>query len=127
MLESLENVVFIGSVSREEGSAYTMAFDVGLVPFIPCPMNDAINPVKMYMYLVAGKPVVSTNIRECVSNSRLVMAARTYEEFAEMIRKAVEVDNEISRQERIRFGLANRWEDRATAAMGIIQNEGLFD
>ena len=64
-LRQLANVVITGAASYDEGHAYTKAFDVGIVPFIPGPMNDAINSVKMYMYLAAGKPVVSTWLAEC--------------------------------------------------------------
>jgi len=88
-LRSLHNVVMPGAVSVEEGRAYTAAFDVGLIPFIPNAMNDAINPVKMYMYLMAGKPVVSTWIRECRRHSPCVRAAESVDDFVAAIREAI--------------------------------------
>src|SRR5439155_6779412 len=89
-LRSLPNVILPGAVSVEEGRTYTAAFDVGLIPFLPGTVGDAINPVKMYMYLVAGKPVVTTWIRECRRHAPYVAAAQTHEQFAAAIQAAAE-------------------------------------
>ena len=126
-LAALPNVVMVGPVSREEGVAYNAAFDVGIIPFTPGPMNDAINPVKMYMYLAAGKPVVSTHIEEASDNSDLVRVARSPEAFAELIRAAVESDNCSARLQRRQFGLSNTWDDRALEAIRIMEREGWFN
>jgi glycosyltransferase involved in cell wall biosynthesis len=124
-LRDLPNVLVTGQVSYEDGHAYNAAFDVGIIPFIPTIMNDAINPVKMFMYLVTGKPVVSTWIEECRRNS-LVIAARSEEEFVQAIRNAVEHNDAAHVQARMVFARANTWEHRAEEAISHLRTAGLY-
>src|SRR5690606_1310499 len=63
-LRALPNVVMPGPVDFEEGESYAANFDVGLIPFRPGRIGDAINPVKMWMYLARGTPVVGTDTAE---------------------------------------------------------------
>jgi glycosyltransferase involved in cell wall biosynthesis len=126
-LRKLLNVVLPGRVSTEEGLAYTAAFDVGLIPFLPGPMGDAINPVKMYMYLMAGKPVVGTDINECRRFSEFVVAAKNPAQFASAIQAAVETDTPTRRAARTAFAMQNRWEDRAAEAVRILNAQGLLE
>lgn len=122
-LRRCTNVIFVGAVARREGDAYVNAFDVGTIPFIPGRTSYDINPVKLYMYLVAGKPVVSTSINECRLHSEFVSVANTPAEFAALINAAAQNDDLSSREARIEFGLKNRWEDRATTIVEILNAE----
>lgn len=123
-LRSLPNVLFPGAVSYDDGFRWTAAFDIGLIPFLPGEISDAINPVKMYMYLAAGKPVVSTHIHECVSNASFVRAARSPEELVAAICAASDDATPEAAAKRRAFARRNRWEDRALAAARILHQEG---
>jgi glycosyltransferase involved in cell wall biosynthesis len=125
-LRKLSNVVITGAASYDEGHAYTKAFDVGIVPFTPGPMNDAINSVKMYMYLAAGKPVVSTWLAECVRLKGFVRATQTASEFVEAIRSELAGDSVEGKARRIRFALENTWDQRAEQAIGLMQANGIL-
>lgn len=125
-LRSLPNVVVPGPVSLEEGRAYAAAFDVGIIPFLPGPIADAINPVKMYMYLAGGKPVVSTWCRECRNHEPLVRAARTPEEFAAALERAAAENGAEDVARRVEFARRNTWKDRADSAVAILRRLGLF-
>ena len=126
LLRSLPNVILTGQVSYDEGHAYNLAFDVGLIPFIPGPMNDAINSVKMFMYLASGKPIVSTDIEECRRNP-FVIASDSPHSFATNIRHAVTNNSSVEIQSRIDYALKNTWEDRSNAALEHLQSAGLYD
>ena len=56
----LPNVHWLGA--RDHGSlpGYLRLFDVGLIPFKHVPLTHNANPIKLYEYLAAGVPVVST-------------------------------------------------------------------
>ncbi|HVX83188.1 MAG TPA: glycosyltransferase [Phycisphaerae bacterium] len=123
-LRSLPNVLLPGAVSYDDGLLWTSAFDIGLIPFLPGDISDAVNPVKMYMYLAAGKPVVSTHIHECTQNS-FVRTARTPEQLAAAIRAAAADRTPESAARRIRFAANNRWQDRASSAARILTANGL--
>ena len=78
------NIHYLGSKNYDALPAYLSGWDVALMPFA---INDAtrfISPTKTPEYLAAGKPVVSTAIRDVVRHyGRLegVKIAATAEEF----------------------------------------------
>jgi hypothetical protein len=125
-LRGMPNVVMPGSVPFEEGPNYNANFDVGLIPFTTGPINDAINSVKMYMYLMGGKPVVSTWLRECVRLQPLVTPTKTNEEFADAIRREITENSPEKIAARIEFARKNTWANRAEDALRLIESSGLL-
>jgi glycosyltransferase involved in cell wall biosynthesis len=124
-LRALPNVIMPGSVSVEEGRAFVAAFDVGLIPFVPGPISDAINPVKMFMYLMAGKPVVSSWIQECRGREPLVLSAKSADDFVSAIKTAL-VSDPTAATARTEFARRNTWAVRAAEAMRILDQRGLL-
>ena len=124
-LRQLPNVVMPGQVGYNEGRAWVAAFDIGIIPFKINEMNDAINPVKMYMYLMGGLPVVATAIEECRIND-FVQTASTPDEFTHLIRQATTNSPAADYQKRIDFALRNTWEVRAREAVSLLELNGLF-
>jgi glycosyltransferase involved in cell wall biosynthesis len=124
-LRRLPNVVMPGQVGYHEGISWVAAFDVGIIPFTIGVMNDAINPVKMYMYLMAGLPVVATAVAECQRND-LVSTATTPDEFARLLQDSIAVRPVADRQERIEFAMRNTWDIRADQAVALLQANGLY-
>jgi glycosyltransferase involved in cell wall biosynthesis len=125
-LRRLSNVVVTGPVSAEEGKALMLWFDVGFIPFTPGPMNDAINPCKMYMHLRAGSPVVATNIRECRECAPWVFCPTDTRDMTETIRAALAVAGK-DRESRCAFAVANSWTVRAKQALEVLQTLGLLE
>jgi glycosyltransferase involved in cell wall biosynthesis len=125
-LRSLPNVVMPGAVPAEEGARYNHAFDVGVIPFLPGHVGDGINPVKMYMYLLAGNPVVSTWLNEGRLAQPHVRATRTPAEFAEALHEAVTEPDEQAHDARVAFARANTWRHRAQQAVGLLRERGLL-
>jgi glycosyltransferase involved in cell wall biosynthesis len=125
-LRALSNVVMPGAVSLEEGWAWTAAFDVGLIPFLPGDIGDAINPVKMHMYLMAGKPVVTTWLRECRRHGPLVRAAQNVDEFIAAIRASISERSPADVSKRIAFSQDHTWRARAAEAAKIFDESGLW-
>lgn len=64
LLERLPNVFLLGRRRNEDLPAYCAAFEAGLMPFVRSRMTRNINPIKMYEYLAAGLPIVSTPLPE---------------------------------------------------------------
>ncbi len=63
-LASESNVQFVGEVAYAELPRYLYAMDVCLIPFLINELTLATNPVKVYEYLAAGRPVVTTDLPE---------------------------------------------------------------
>lgn len=86
------NINYLGSKNYRDLPAYLSGWDVALLPFA---MNEAtkyISPTKTPEYLAAGRRVVSTPIRDVVTeygDAGLVDIASTAEEFAVAIDRAL--------------------------------------
>lgn len=76
------NVTMLGRRPYETLPAYGAAFGAGLLPFTRCTMTRSINPIKMYEYLAAGLPVVSTSLPEAARFQGPIQFADTPESFA---------------------------------------------
>jgi glycosyltransferase involved in cell wall biosynthesis len=61
-----ENIHYLGLKTYQELPAYLAGWDVALLPFAHNDSTRFISPTKTPEYLAAGKPVVSTSIRDVV-------------------------------------------------------------
>lgn len=59
-LGRLRNVHLLGKRPYESMPAYLSGAAIGIIPFRRSTLIDAVNPIKLYEYLAAGLPVVST-------------------------------------------------------------------
>jgi glycosyltransferase involved in cell wall biosynthesis len=124
VLTRLPNVVFCGPVSAAVGNACIAAFSVGIIPFEPSPTSDAINPVKMWMYLAAGLPVITTRLAEC-RNVPGVTVAEDDEQFVTAITTALAAPSAAA-AERAAYASQQTWDDRAQAAFEIMRANGVL-
>jgi Glycosyltransferase len=84
------NIHWLGQRSYEELPAIVKGFDVCLMPFARNEATEYINPTKTLEYMAAGKPIVSTDIPDVVTNFTPVVAvARDQEEFVSAVRMAI--------------------------------------
>ncbi len=125
-MRNLPNVVAPGRTPDEDGATWNNAFDVGLIPYHPGYIGDAINSVKTWGYLLAGMPVVSTWVRESVRYAPYIATTRTVDEFVRALRHAVEDDDPAKREARKQFARENSWDARAEAVMHALTETGLL-
>jgi glycosyltransferase involved in cell wall biosynthesis len=95
------NIYYLGMKDYKDLPGYLKAFSVALMPFA---LNDAtkyISPTKSLEYMAAGKPIISTAIKDVVRDySTCIMIVETADEFAEAIDAAFSVaHNAIIEQE----------------------------
>jgi UDP-galactopyranose mutase len=89
------NVHFLGKKSYEELASYVSGWDVAILPFARNDATRFISPTKTPEYLAAGRPVVSTSIKDVVrpyAEKRLVHIADTVAEFIAATEKAMAED-----------------------------------
>ncbi len=126
----LPNVRLTGEVAYENLPAYLHAFDVCLIPFKTNELTLCTNPVKVYEYLAAGKPVVATDLPEVRLMADVVHVADNSDAFVAGIRKALAESGapvqqcETAVQRRIAFARENTW--RARGAQLYQEINGLF-
>lgn len=83
-LPHLPNIHYLGSKSYKELPQYLAGWNVAMLPFAKNDSTRFISPTKTPEYLAAGKPVVSTSIRDVVrpyGEKQLVSIADTVDEF----------------------------------------------
>jgi len=85
-LLKLPNVRMPGVVPYEEVGAWVQAFDVGIVPHKRSDQTAHMHPLKTYVYLRHGIPVVHTDIENLNTPNPLMHRAKTHEEFIRLIK-----------------------------------------
>jgi UDP-galactopyranose mutase len=94
-LPSRPNLHFLGSKLYTELPTYLASWDVALMPFARNESTRFISPTKTPEYLAAGKPVVSTSIRDVVrpyGDLGLVRIADAPEDFVRACEAALTED-----------------------------------
>ena len=95
MLPIAPNIHYIGARPYEALPSYLAGWDVALLPFARNEATRFISPTKTPEYLAAGKPVVSTSIRDVVRPygvKGLARIADTVPEFVSAVEAALQED-----------------------------------
>lgn len=120
-LRQYPNIRFTGEVPYGRLPYYLHAFDVAIVPFKINALTRATNPVKVYEYLAAGKPVVMTRLPESAQFGSLIRTAvdpdGIVEETVAVLAQEVSTPDSDARRA---FARANAWNARVEALCGAI-------
>ena len=94
-----KNIYYLGMKSYNELPKYLKAFDIAMMPFA---LNDAtryISPTKTLEYMAAGKPIISTAIKDVVRDYRncisIIETASDFAETIERLWKEYQPDNTV--------------------------------
>jgi GT2 family glycosyltransferase len=113
-LSGLANVHFVGEVEYARLPYWLHGFDVCLLPFKVIPLTIATNPVKVYEYLSAGKPVVSVDLPEMAQFGGLVDVAGDPDAFIAAIgARLARRQTRAQVEERQAFAVDQTWARRA--------------
>ncbi len=120
-----ENIHYLGGKSYQELPAYLAGWDVALMPFALNESTKYISPTKTPEYLAAGRPVVSTPIRDVVrpyGELGLVHIAETAEEFVAGCEKALLENSDERLKQADEFLSQISW-DKTWSAMAVLIDE----
>jgi UDP-galactopyranose mutase len=108
------NVHYLGGKKYEELPAYISGWDIATIPFAMNESTRFISPTKTPEYLAAGKPVISTPIRDVVSpygDSKLVYIVKNAKEFISAAEKELDKKRKGSWLKKVdEFLLYNSWD-----------------
>ncbi len=122
-----ENIHYLGGKSYDELPNYIGGWDVAMMPFAINESTRFISPTKTPEYLAAGRPVVSTAIRDVVrpyGENELVRIASTAEEFVAAIEAALHEDPAERRRRADEFLATMSW-DKTYESMSDLIEEAL--
>ena len=124
-LRQLPNVFLLGARPYKQLPVYLREFATCLIPFKINKLTEAVNPIKMYEYLAAGKPVVSTPLPEVLAYREVVEIAASAPEMVSALQKTLSVsaNDEEARRKRQSVGKANSWDARWQTAVEYILQE----
>jgi glycosyltransferase involved in cell wall biosynthesis len=122
-LRRFPNVHFLGVKPYADLPAYLSQFDVCLLPFKIDALTSSVNPIKLYEYLAAGKPVVSTPLREVLPFRGLVRIADR-KSFPRAVESALDQSDESMTQERQELAMCNTWDQRIEQILAAIAKSG---
>jgi glycosyltransferase involved in cell wall biosynthesis len=114
---NLPNIVVLPQMDPRTLAASLAAFDVCTIPFQDIPVTRSMNPVKLYEYLAAAKPVVSRDLPEVRyltdgEAAGLVELYTTPEEFFAQLEAALANDTPALQERRRAFAHQNDWDHR---------------
>jgi len=90
-LNSIHTIYMLGDRHYNLLPAYLEHFDVCIIPHNVGQYENHGDPIKLYEYLAAGKPVVTTSIAGVDTFADVIVVAKTVDEFIEGIRMYVEM------------------------------------
>ena len=117
-----KNIQIIGERDYDDLPAYCKAITVAIIPFVKSMLTDNCNPLKLYEYLSAGLPVVSTDIPEVRTFWNLVHIAGSHEEFLVACELALHEggsDNQIKRSDSM---ACSSWDDKINEIYKIVRD-----
>ena len=118
------NIHYLGKKSYDDLPSYIGGWDVAMMPFAMNESTKFISPTKTPEYLAAGRPVVSTPIRDVVrpyGESGLVKIAATAEEFVDAIEEAITSDLSEHRKKAAEFLDTMSWNKTYAAMSELIE------
>ena len=114
------NIHYLGAKKYDELPAYLAGWDIALLLFARNDSTRFISPTKTPEYLAAGKPVISTSIRDVVrpyGEMKLVSVADTPDEFISAAEKILSRSNKEEWLARVDAFLANMSWDKTWKQM----------
>lgn len=120
---NLPNVHWLGPRDHSLLPAYLKGFDVGLIPFRHVPLAHNANPIKLYEYLAAGVPTVSTVLPAVKPIAGSVWLADDAEATAAACDEAIRHNLPADRGARSRLMLAESWEQRLEQLSEIVEGD----
>jgi hypothetical protein len=111
------NVQWLGWRPYPDLPCYLKYFDVATIPFKLNNITHATSPIKLFEYMTAGKPVVTTALQECQKYPE-VLIAHDGGEFVEKLDEALELRDDAAYQQALdRLVQQNTWDIRVDAIL----------
>lgn len=122
-LKTFKNVYHTGWRSAKDIPRYIKGFDVGM---IVCKVNELTNtfsPYKLYDYIGAGVPVVSTPIRESLRFKGTIEIGAEPAEFVSAIERCLSQDRYEFSEKRRSIMETENWDNRAGFALNLFREQ----
>lgn len=111
------NVRFIGTKRYDEARSIISHFDVALIPHVDNDMTRSMNPLKAYVYVSLGIPIVSTSVAGLDELAEFITTAEGPDEFTTAIETALECGRQVPDSDTL---VPHSWEARVAQVLDLI-------
>ncbi len=112
LLAKIHNLHWLGEKKYEALPEYAYYFGVATIPFLINEITQCTSPVKLFEYMAAGKPIVTTDLPEC-RKYRSVFRASNAAEFVAQLDTAIKRGSDPQYREiLLAEARANTWRAR---------------
>jgi glycosyltransferase involved in cell wall biosynthesis len=126
-IDTNDNIYLLGPKKYKELKYYLRYFDVATIPFKAGTLADSVSPVKLFEYMAGGKPIVTTDMREC-AKYKSVLISKSPEGFIGNIKKALSLrDNEEYIKTLKEEATLNTWNSRVNKIIKLIEREYCYN
>lgn len=126
ILPRYKNIHYLGGKNYQQLPDYIAGWDVALLPFARNESTRFISPTKTPEYLAAGKPVVSTSIRDVVNpygQMDMVYIADTVTQFITAIETALNQNSDPSRLAKVdKFLAQTSWDSTWEGMIQLVES-----
>ena len=131
IVRARRNVLALAPVDYTRLASYIANFDVCILPNRINAHTAGNDPIKLYDYLAAGKPIVSTRTSGADRLDGMVTIAEPGQPFLEAIEDELEKDSPATKAQRIQIAGNHSWGVRARQFAEVLhkalQHNGFFD
>lgn len=111
-----ERIVHLGTQAHSSLPAFMEQAEALIMPFVINDLILAVNPVKLYEYLISSKPVISCDYAEIRPFGKFVYSYNSEIQFIDLINQLVNhALTTPSKSERMQFLKANTWQGRVNS------------
>ena len=119
-VSDLPNIHWLGPKPYAQIPVYLKYFDVATIPFRINEITQATSPLKLFEYMAAGKPIVTTAMHECQKYPPVLIATDAAD-FALKLDEALVLRETPAYQEMLSLGAEqNTWEQRAAQILAAL-------
>jgi len=109
-----------GAVPYSDIPEWMRAFDVCMAPHVVTPFTESLNPIKLWEYLAAGKPIVSTPVAGFRDYPEFVYLASSASDFVAATHRALAEGRDV-KQARRAEAMKHSWDARLDQVDAVIE------
>jgi glycosyltransferase involved in cell wall biosynthesis len=125
-LLSTGRLVLKDAVAYRKLPSWMAAARAFVVPHLQSEFVESLNPIKLWEYLAAGKPIVSTDVPGFREQVNVVSIANSAEEFVAAVEASLSEPAEL-RERRRAIAARNSWQERIDRVEELLNGTKMFD
>ncbi|KAA3632189.1 MAG: glycosyltransferase family 1 protein [Calditrichaeota bacterium] len=123
-LNNFKNIHLLGRKDYDDLPNYLAHSDIALNPYKVDGVAEGCSPLKLYEYLAAGLPVVSTEMPEVRKFEGIVKVAENYNEFIDAVDEFLSMDKQSLdniKAKSVEISTLHSWENRFKKVETVLQ------